>query len=392
MNGTRILQVAATREGIRYALPPNGTTTLDCSLFVLKTFEDAGYPFPPDVRTAEQIRQACIPVSFEIVQPGDLLFFEHTYNAPGPAGSDGRIASHIGISFGTGSGKMWDAHDIDDSGLPGVGITNIRSAYWQSKIFQAGRPKEQVIPVQPATEISMRVSNTNGLGVRVRQEPNTTATVLGKIEEGTTVSAAEYDWRFVKTGVLSGWVADDYLTLSSARATGSFSVAQVAHALNAPEENVERNLPLIYFALERAGIADRATTIAALATIAVETGNFAPIEEIANGEDYEGNSDLGNTEPGDGRRYKGRGFVQITGRYNYRHYGQEAGVDLESNPELALEPDTAAHVLAAFFKDHDIPRLANNGDWSGVRRAVNGGLTGLAVLTRAVAALQRLEI
>lgn len=133
----RIIEQARARQGISYRLdpPPDGTRTLDCSLFVLQVLAAAGVPLPPGVRTAEQIRQAAVPVAFSDVLPGDLLFFERTYDAAGPAGPDGRIASHVGISLGAGTRKMWDAHDGR-----GVGETNIDTDYWQSRLFEARRP------------------------------------------------------------------------------------------------------------------------------------------------------------------------------------------------------------------------------------------------------------
>ena len=133
---TRIIQQARARQGIPYRLdpPPDGVHTLDCSLFVLQVLASAGVPLPSGVRTAEQIRQATLPVPFADVQPGDLLFFEGTYDASGPAGPDGRIASHIGISLGAGTRRMWDANEAH-----GVGLTDIGTDYWQSKLFEARR-------------------------------------------------------------------------------------------------------------------------------------------------------------------------------------------------------------------------------------------------------------
>ena len=108
--------------------------------------------------------------------------------------------------------------------------------------------------------------------------------------------------------------------------------------------------------------------------------SFLPINEYGGDayftKMYEGRKDLGNTQPGDGARYHGRGYIQLTGRANYRSYGQKLGLALEQNPDLALEPDVAARILARYMKDHGVDRLAAAGDWEGVRRAVNGGLNG----------------
>jgi putative chitinase len=164
---------------------------------------------------------------------------------------------------------------------------------------------------------------------------------------------------------------------------------QIAAAIGAPAANVRQYWPMIASALAQAGITDRAGVIAALATIAVESGSFRPIPEYASGWAYEGRRDLGNTQPGDGPRYKGRGFIQITGRANYRHYGQVLGLNLEGNPDLALDPTIAARILAEYFKARGIPAKARAGDWQGVRRAVNGGLNGWDRFNGAVQALQR---
>lgn len=129
-----ILAAARTRFGMPYRLdpPPDGVHNIDCSLYVLKTLEDAGLPIR-GVRTAEQIRQATVPIGWDEVKPGDLLFFEHTYDAAGPAGPDGRIASHIGISLGAGTRRMYDANDARGTG------ETVLSDWWQGHLFEARR-------------------------------------------------------------------------------------------------------------------------------------------------------------------------------------------------------------------------------------------------------------
>lgn len=168
----------------------------------------------------------------------------------------------------------------------------------------------------------------------------------------------------------------------------------IASILGAPRENVVQNWPLVYGALARQGMADRPVQIAAIATIGVETGSFAPIPEWASGNEYEGRADLGNVYPGDGRRYKGRGYIQLTGRANYRTYGQALGIDLEGNPDLALDPAIAAAVFALYFATHryasgyGIPEAARAGDWRAVRILVNGGLNGWSEFIQFVEAME----
>lgn len=91
---------------------------------------------------------------------------------------------------------------------------------------------------------------------------------------------------------------------------------------------------------------------------------------------YEGRSDLGNTQPGDGIRFHGRGFIQITGRANYKHYGDKLGVPLLDDPELALDPEVASAILVEYFWERSVDQRGVAQDWKGVRRAVNGGLNG----------------
>lgn len=158
----------------------------------------------------------------------------------------------------------------------------------------------------------------------------------------------------------------------------------IAKALDVPVENVKAYWPYIANALQEAGISDPNAIVAVLATIKTETGNFAPISEYASGEAYNGRSDLGNTQPGDGPRFKGRGFIQLTGRANYREYGRQLGVDLENNPNLALDPEVSAKILVQYFKNRGIPDMAGNSNWESVRRAVNGGLNGYNTFLAAV--------
>lgn len=109
-----------------------------------------------------------------------------------------------------------------------------------------------------------------------------------------------------------------------------------------------------------------------------ESGNFRYNKELASGRSYEGRSDLGNVNAGDGVRYKGRGWIQLTGRANYKKYGQMLGLDLENNPELAEDPEVANKLAVAYWKDRVQPQLAKKGATVEVAtKAVNGGYNGL---------------
>lgn len=111
-----------------------------------------------------------------------------------------------------------------------------------------------------------------------------------------------------------------------------------------------------------------------LATIAHESGSLRYVRELASGQAYEGRPDLGNTNIGDGPRFKGRGLIQITGRANYAQAGAALGLELSRNPELLESPSMAARSAAWWWSAHGCNDLAN--DFKAVTKRVNGGLNG----------------
>jgi peptidoglycan L-alanyl-D-glutamate endopeptidase CwlK len=129
--------------------------------------------------------------------------------------------------------------------------------------------------------------------------------------------------------------------------------------------------------------------LVALATIRAETESFEPVAEAPsrfntspNGHPfdlYDKRRDLGNRGKPDGERFRGRSYVQLTGRANYERYGRLLGVDLVQAPELASVPDIAGKLLAVFLKDKErvIKEALLEDDLRAARRAVNGGSHGL---------------
>ena len=114
-----------------------------------------------------------------------------------------------------------------------------------------------------------------------------------------------------------------------------------------------------------------------IAQIAHESGELRYVEEIASGAAYEGRKDLGNTQPGDGMRYKGRGLIQITGRNNYAECGKAMGVDLITNPELLETNGLACRSAAWFWASRGLNDLADKGDFERITKRINGGYNGL---------------
>ncbi|MBN9685396.1 MULTISPECIES: glycoside hydrolase family 19 protein [unclassified Corallococcus] len=135
--------------------------------------------------------------------------------------------------------------------------------------------------------------------------------------------------------------------------------------------------PLLALAMNEAAINTPIRRAAFLAQLAHESGEFRWMEEIASGAAYEGRKDLGNTQPGDGIRYKGRGPIQVTGRANYRDAGQALGIDLENNPKRAAEPAIGFRTAAWYWTSRNINARADAGDLVGVTKLINGGTNGL---------------
>jgi hypothetical protein len=166
---------------------------------------------------------------------------------------------------------------------------------------------------------------------------------------------------------------------------------------NTPIKNIEDNLPFVLQALADAGLADISMVLMALATIRAETASFKPISEGISKFNtkpgshpfnlYDNGTDLGNHGAPDGERFKGRGFVQLTGRANYQQHGAAIGLgnQLIDNPDLANNPDIAAKLLASFLKNKEkaIRNALKGGDLKKARKLVNGGSHGLEEFTAA---------
>ncbi|WP_207565794.1 glycoside hydrolase family 19 protein [Mycobacteroides saopaulense] len=185
-----------------------------------------------------------------------------------------------------------------------------------------------------------------------------------------------------------------------------------------PPDKVKEYVPQINAAMAAAGLNTPERQAAFLATCAVESGELKFMHELRStqsanemyGPEYAGvtftwdtprdadtppnssnpypytnaSGQLGNTQPGDGDRFRGRGPFQLTGRSNYRRAGEALGIDLENNPELAADPATGFRIATWYYNNHSTPdgrsmnEAIDQGDFEAVTRAVNGGLTGYA--------------
>src|SRR5260370_42179969 len=178
--------------------------------------------------------------------------------------------------------------------------------------------------------------------------------------------------------------------------SGSVTVDKVMTTMpNTSRANVRAHLPNVLAALKTAGLSDRCMVLMALATIYVETGQFKPLGEFKSSLNtsprgrpydlYDDRNDLGNRGAPDGATFKGRGFVQITGRHNYAKYGPLVRADLIASPDLALDSMIASKILAAYLKTVETAvRVATaEGSLADMRSAVNGGINGLDMFSKA---------
>jgi predicted chitinase len=163
------------------------------------------------------------------------------------------------------------------------------------------------------------------------------------------------------------------------------SQAAIGAASSSTRKYAEDSYPRILAEADKAGVTDPNQRAYLLATAEAESANGRSTTELARrggppaGSQYEGRRNLGNTQPGDGVKFKGRGYAQITGRKNYTYWGKRLGIDLVNNPELAAEPDTAAKILVLGSRDGTFTgkKLDNyvNGskpDFYNARRVING--------------------
>lgn len=159
-----------------------------------------------------------------------------------------------------------------------------------------------------------------------------------------------------------------------------------------PLKNIKAHLPAVLKAMQEAEMTDKNMLLMALATIRVETEGFEPISEFRSKFNtsptgghpfdlYDNRKDLGNQGPPDGERFKGRGFIQLTGRANYKEHGAAIGLGsrLLEHPELANDSLVAARLLASFLKakERAIKEALLERNFKQARRLVNGGSHGL---------------
>jgi len=213
-----------------------------------------------------------------------------------------------------------------------------------------------------------------------------------------TMAALQSNAAVAGANVSGATTTASVVTSGTSTATVNVTVSQVAKMFpGVPVSNIQTNLPFVMQALDAAGLGDKNMVLMALATIRAETGNFTPLSEFQSKFNtppggppfslYDNRADLGNQGPPDGANFKGRGYIQLTGRHNYQVHGAAIGLgnQLVTNPALANQPDIAGKLLASFLKANEAKiraALAQN-NLAAARKLVNGGSHGLDAFTQA---------
>ncbi len=145
-----------------------------------------------------------------------------------------------------------------------------------------------------------------------------------------------------------------------------------------PGDKIAQFVAPLNDAMVRGGIDTPVRQAAFIAQLAVESDSFRTFEEYASGRAYEGRSDLGNTQPGDGERYKGRGAIQVTGRHNYEEVSRFTGIDFVAHPELVAAPENAFTTAVWYWTSRNLNNVADGPGIVRVSELVNGGHHALA--------------
>jgi SH3 domain-containing protein/glycosyl hydrolase family 19 (putative chitinase) len=249
-------------------------------------------------------------------------------------------------------------------------------------------------------------------GLRLRSGPSIEFNVIRTLPEGTVVKVLSREgpngiWSLVDLegdGQADGFMSSPFLRPADTPLlggglgdiTGLVTPEMVKQTFPSATSlaKIRANLPFVLAGLRARQLGDRAMVLMSISTIRAETEGFVPIDEFKSSGNtqpfpngpafnrYEPGTPkgirLGNTVPGDGARFKGRGYIQLTGRDNYARIGQQIGANLLGNPPLANDPSLAGLILAQFLKNKEsaIRTALASGNLLEARRLVNGGSHG----------------
>jgi len=207
--------------------------------------------------------------------------------------------------------------------------------------------------------------------------------VDGDIGSKTILAIEAFQKNIVKLGNPDGRIDPDGRTLGTLKSNileGLNQDSLMAIMAMGRKSTIKLYLPLLNLSLPKYEINTPLRTAHFLAQIGHESLSFVYTQEVASGAAYEGRLDLGNTQPGDGVRFKGRGLIQLTGRDNYKKYGKFISVDLlhSGNEQLIAEkPEYALDVSLWFWNKRKLNDYADEDNLKAITRRINGGYNGL---------------
>lgn len=213
--------------------------------------------------------------------------------------------------------------------------------------------------------------------------PYRSVAVTGKCDQDTIDAIVDYQTFIQNMPNPDGKISASGKTIVSLfdRIPSTFDLYSLRGIMvNADWETVQRYYSHLVTSMEQRSINTPLRKAHFLAQLGHESGSFKYTEEIASGSAYEGRSDLGNTQTGDGVKFKGRGLIQLTGRTNYTNYGTSIGQDLTVDgnwTKVSTDPKLAVDAATWFWETHAINVHADADDVVKVTKVINGGTNGL---------------
>ncbi|MBN9414516.1 MAG: hypothetical protein J0I12_03715 [Candidatus Eremiobacteraeota bacterium] len=261
----------------------------------------------------------------------------------------------------------------NSGGLPGAGLTNFANTGYNvdPSMMMNQLMTQQMMTMELMMDMMALMLGAGGaLPNALGMSPNSSGALGGSSNSSGSGSSG---------GTSSAGGSQGVQNFDAATPVNT-NVDQIVNTLDPGyREYAKKSFPLILGECKKQGVTDKQQIAYILATTVHESGAGKYMEEIASGSAYEGRKDLGNNQSGDGVRYKGRGFVQITGRNNYTNWSKKLGIDLVGDPKQAERPEVAARILVQGMKEGSFTgkKLSDyvgggKQDFEGARRIVNG--------------------
>lgn len=270
---------------------------------------------------------------------------------------------------------------------PGTGYSIVKQISYGTSVtidstssgwYKISSPVSGYVSADYVSVTSTKTGTVNCDVLNVRSGPSTSNTIVKQITLGTSVTilGTSGNWYQISVGGVTGYCASQYITVggSTPISGGIVTVSQ----LTSFGWRTTSTINDLNNCLSKFGITSHAALRHFMSQCAHESGLGLYTKEIASGEAYNGRSDLGNTQPGDGPRYKGGGYIQLTGRYNYQALANYLGDQnvMQGVDYVATHyPWTSA---GFWWYQNGMNSFCNNGATvEQVTRRVNGGYNGL---------------